>query len=583
MQLTRSQISRSLFLICMALWLGRAAEAAPPQPQDQPARRAAGDSTKGKPPILPCWAFGHWVWEDEKNTRKALEYIVNGYLDHNIPVGAVIIDSPWSTSYNDFIFDTEQYPDAQNMIDNLHQKGIKVLVFYTGCINRTSRDTKLNRCPSYRYIVDNNYAIDENRESRWWKGEGVHIDLTNPDAQKWWHTQLDKIHQMGVDGAKVDYALLMFGDTLQTSIGPLTNRDFGYYYFKDSFDYNTARNNEFVMMTYACRKVSESQIKGLIGFPSTAHVNWVGDFTGDWKGIQDQLEGIYASAEAGFSGLACEIGGYWQIPSTKEEFIRYTQLACFVPIMVNGGSFGALKHHLPWNHDEETIDIYRQFVKLHDELSYCLFSLAVDAHLNNSTIIRKPSFKTKSHWLGDQLFVKVITDSTAPTKINLPDTNAWIDYWNTDKTYSAGTRMEKEYDLTAYPVFIRPGAIIPIKQPEHPDRRTFRIYPHGTSEYRFHRPLGQGTDYEDIRIAVDENKGSIRIESPSESQFTLNIKCFAEPDNVSGAERWEYIKSQNLLKVEVAGKQANVKINQLRGYSRKLNNELKEAPVASSR
>ena len=48
------------------------------------------------PPITPAWAFRHIVWEDEKNTTQAAEELTRLYLEHQIPVGGIIIDSPWS-------------------------------------------------------------------------------------------------------------------------------------------------------------------------------------------------------------------------------------------------------------------------------------------------------------------------------------------------------------------------------------------------------------------------------------------------------------------------------------------------------
>ena len=52
----------------------------------------------GRPPITPAWALGHIVWEDSLNTTAGAEQLVNGYLQRNIPVDAVIIDSPWSSA-----------------------------------------------------------------------------------------------------------------------------------------------------------------------------------------------------------------------------------------------------------------------------------------------------------------------------------------------------------------------------------------------------------------------------------------------------------------------------------------------------
>ena len=36
--------------------------------------------------------------------------MVKGYLDRNIKVGALNIDSSWSTGYNNFIWDKKKFP-----------------------------------------------------------------------------------------------------------------------------------------------------------------------------------------------------------------------------------------------------------------------------------------------------------------------------------------------------------------------------------------------------------------------------------------------------------------------------------------
>ncbi|MEC8049491.1 MAG: TIM-barrel domain-containing protein, partial [Myxococcota bacterium] len=77
---------------------------------------------------FPAWSFEHWVWEDE-STQESAEALVAGYLERDIPVGAIIIDSPWSTGYSTFEFDTDLFPDAQAMIDGFHAQDVKVMLW----------------------------------------------------------------------------------------------------------------------------------------------------------------------------------------------------------------------------------------------------------------------------------------------------------------------------------------------------------------------------------------------------------------------------------------------------------------------
>lgn len=519
---------------------------------------------RSRPPIIPAWAFGHWVWEDTAHTREAVEYLVNGYLAHGIPVGAVLFDSPWSEAYNDFSWNTAAYPRPQDLIDDLHARGIKVVTFYTGAINRESSDSPKQKCDSYDFVVAQNFAINGNRESKWWKGPCVHVDFTNPAAVAWWQTQVAPLHRMGINGAKIDSPYAQFGKTIDTSIGTLANREFGYHYLRNSFDYHVAQDPEFVCMTYAWSGM------GLVGWPATSHVNWVGDFQGDWKGMKDQLREIYRSAQEGFSGLACEIGGFWRVPSTKEQFIRYTQMSCFMPIMINGGQFGALEHHLPWRHDNETIAVYREFVLLHHDLAPYLFSAAVDVHQTGGTLVRNSSIEAESHQLGPWLFVKPITSEEHTVRVQLPDEGTWIDLW-TGARHAAGATVERDYPFNQCPVFVRAGAILPVGNQSRVFRIpagaapavTFALYPAGATDYVWHQPTGTGTAFRDIRVGLDTASGLLRVRASTENVFRFLVHTPQPPTAVHHADAWAYDEAQHVLHIEKRGREFELKIEGL--------------------
>lgn len=88
------------------------------------------------PPITPAWAFRHIVWEDSLNTETGAKELVDGYLSRGIPVEATIIDSPWSTAYNDFNWDKARYPDPEGMLSYFKRKDVKVILWLTGVVNQ---------------------------------------------------------------------------------------------------------------------------------------------------------------------------------------------------------------------------------------------------------------------------------------------------------------------------------------------------------------------------------------------------------------------------------------------------------------
>ena len=119
----------------------------------------------------PKFIFGHIVWEDE-STSQSLRQMVDGYLERDIPVSGVIIDSPWETTYNSFEFDTTLFPDYQKLLKELKAKNIAIILWITSAINTED--------PEYQFCKEQGYFVPGFEKYKWWKGTGGLIDLKIP-------------------------------------------------------------------------------------------------------------------------------------------------------------------------------------------------------------------------------------------------------------------------------------------------------------------------------------------------------------------------------------------------------------------
>src|SRR5439155_4183808 len=145
-----------------------------------------------RPPLTPRWVYEPWVWEDEENSAQALLTLVDQYRQRNIPVGAVIVDSPWQTNYNTFVFGPN-YPDPGPLLADLHRQNVRVVLWATGFINVTSDDgPERGKAANYDQAARAGYFVDHGQTYSWWKGEGSAIDFFNPAAVAWWYGQLDR-------------------------------------------------------------------------------------------------------------------------------------------------------------------------------------------------------------------------------------------------------------------------------------------------------------------------------------------------------------------------------------------------------
>lgn len=516
------------------------------------------------PPITPRWALEHIVWEDSANNQGSSERLVNLYLKHKMPVGAIIIDSPWSTAYNNFDWDTKRYPNSTEMIQNFNKQNVKVILWLTGCVNITGKDVPIQKHPLFDEVVAKKYAINKGKISNWWKGDGLHIDFTNPDAVKWWNSQLDKVLIDGVNGFKVDQGEIYFGDTVQTSIGAMTNIEFRPYYYNSMYQYITSRKAQgaIVGRPFSHQGGVEASVEQL-------SLGWCGDFEGSWSGLKLQISNIYKSAELGYGAPGCEVGGFFKARSSKNELIRYAQFGALTACMINGGENGAFTNHLPWYHDNEATSCYRQAVWLHSQLIPYLFSTIVNAHKSGGSLIKNVSNEQESHMAGDYLFTKAITSKNNSVSFKLPQEGKWMDFWS--KTISAGgTIITQTYPLNQFPLFIKVGAIIPmnitnsysgIGDSTLTGKQTIYIIPNKEkSEYQYFRPLGDGIDYDSIRITYDGQLNELFVEGKNILPYAFVISNCSKPIKVNNADEWKYNENKQELLLIKNGNKFNIKL-----------------------
>ena len=68
------------------------------------------------------WAHHHWVWYNSGHNQSEIQDMVADYFSYNITVGAVDVDSGWSTGYNNFIVDNSSFPDMLGFVNGMHSK-----------------------------------------------------------------------------------------------------------------------------------------------------------------------------------------------------------------------------------------------------------------------------------------------------------------------------------------------------------------------------------------------------------------------------------------------------------------------------
>ncbi|MGI6745488.1 MAG: Alpha-xylosidase [Firmicutes bacterium ADurb.Bin300] len=480
-----------------------------------------------EPPAWPTWVHEHWVWENAGTQESALQF-ASDFIEKGIPVGAVIIDRPWATDSNTFIPDPERYPDLSEYVDVFHSMDIKVIMWATSVINETASNFQEGK--------DKGYFLSGGKTVKWWGGKGAFIDYTNPQAVDWWHSQMDNILDMGIDGWKVDgtdpYVMLLMPAAAHDG-KLITWSDYKDQCYRDFFEYTRSKlGNDRVI---SARPVDDQLLQVGLPLVSTSRdinfAGWVGDNDNDWGGLQHALNNMFSSAEFNFVSYGSDIGGFRSDGNTyKDVFIRWAQLGAFCPVMENGGS----GEHRPWAYDEQTLDIYRKYTILHHQLIPYIYSQAAYSYE-----LVKPTMRPQPgeyiYLLGDDILVAPMFEQGDERTILFPQ-GEWISIVDDTKQYTEGIK-KLSFSLEDFPAFIRKGAIIPMNvtcdatghgTSFSDGYTTVLIYPQqGEKKFGLYEQ-----DKEGSLISYVKNDGSLNI-SCTATERSLLFRVYGESDAAS--------------------------------------------------
>jgi alpha-D-xyloside xylohydrolase len=455
---------------------------AAPDPGCHPAEPPLAEPAR----YTPRWAFEPWISKDISDTQDTYAF-VGGFRSRDIPVGVVVLDSPWETDYNTFVPNPTRYSEFGKLVGDMHAQGVRMVLWTTPEVNNASFDLEPGG-DSYPKVAPNfaegarcGYFLNDSELFTWWKGFGAAVDFFNPRARTWWHRQQDSLLDLGIDGWKLDFGESYIGYAqVSSAAGMQPLQAYSEAYYRDFLAYGVSRRGkEFATMV---RAWDESyQFPGrFFALKEHAPVAWMGDNRRDYVGLADALDEMFRSARAGYIVLGSDIGGYLdvddknlmgpRIPFSQEVFVRWTAVGALSPFMQLHGRANITPWTVPERPDE-TVAIYRYWAKLHHQLVPFLYSLTQQAYAGGASLVEPQGSETA--WAGDYRYllggaflVAPILDGSGRRDVKLPAGEQWYDFWDLGGAALAGGTTLPSYDATdrkKLPLFIRRGAIVPME------------------------------------------------------------------------------------------------------------------------
>lgn len=442
------------------------------------------------PRHTPRWAFEPWISKDISDREDTLAFVA-GFRERDIPVGVVVLDSPWETHYNTFVPNPERYGDFEDLVATLRADGVRTVLWMTPMINRTGLDFEVGGdryagpSPNLAEAEACGFLVEDGFQFPWWKGLGAGVDFFDPLAMAWWHAQQNRVLDAGIAGWKLDFGEeYIKRDPIETAAGPVPHQQYSEAYYRDFLAYGVQRNgvDEFVTMV---RPYDESYEHAgrFFARPEHAPVGWVGDNRRNWAGLIDALDHLFRSAAAGYVVIGSDIGGYLDfedvgaIPGPPvafdwEVFARWMAMGALTPFMQLHGRANLT----PWNmpaEDGDTVAIYRDWSWLHQALIPFWYSLAELAHRGEGDPIMRPIGDGIDDWtddwrymLGEALLVAPLFAPGGARDVALPAGHDWYDWWDPTGDALAGGQTVRDThgvdDPGRIPLYVREGALIPL-------------------------------------------------------------------------------------------------------------------------
>ncbi|MFO0658839.1 MAG: glycoside hydrolase family 31 protein [Polyangiaceae bacterium] len=535
----------------------------------------------------PRWAFEPWISKDISTTDDTREF-VKGFEDREIPVGVVVLDSPWETQYNTFIPSPTRYPGFKELLDELHGKQIKMVLWMTQMVNDSSFDLEKTGdkydgpSPNFLEGQDCGFYVNDGETMAWWKGDGSAIDFFNDKATTWWHAQQDTVLDMGIDGWKLDFGdSYLKSDPVKTAQGDKPHQEYSEAYYRDFWAYGVSkRGPDFVTMVRPYDKSYGFEGR-FYARPENAPVTWVGDNRRDWEGLTDALDEIFRSADAGYVVIGSDIGGYLDfddtapvptpgsIPFDTLVFARWTALGAMTPFMQLHGRANIAPWTVPDNVDE-TVALYKYWATLHHEMVPFFYSVSEEAYAGHTKMIATQG--TEQTWpgdyrfvLGDSLLVAPMLDDNTERDVELPAGSKWYDWWADDADALEGGQTITSHvgvDRAKIPLFLREGAIVPLDVASDvtgiagawaKNDRTLLVVPSSTESRTF---ITHDEDDQTSQISTSMNANQItiqlsrttkttalrvRVDTGNSAQITVNGQApeiLSTPDDGTTAAMW---------------------------------------------
>ncbi len=449
-----------------------------------------------------------WSYENEEMVKT----LRDNFIKHEIPLDYIHLDIHYMDGYRDFTIDKTRFPDIKTLSEELKKDEIELVGINDAAIKE---DPEFDL---YKYLEDNHLfgTLDgKTYINAVWPGDSGFPNYFDDKCKKYFESYASKfLDDTGISGIWCDM------NEPASFNGPLPD-EVDFTFGKRKLLHKEAHNvyAEHMVKSFVStfkKKNIRPYLFSRAAFATTAKYAfvWNGDNFSLWHHLRYSIPQILSLSMSGFMFNGVDIGGFGG-DSNKELLIRWLEANLFIPFLRNHSTLHT-KAQEPYAYDEETLNIFKKYLKIRYEFIPYLYNLAQEMSFKGEPIV-SPLFYhfeddentleiNDEYMVGDSLLVAPILDKDARRRMIYLPKGTWIDLF-TGKKYIGGKYIIFAENLAESGYFIKNNTLIPmfenLKHIKKSEIDTLVIKVFGNS--------GKVKIYEDDGETLDYEKGIYNI------------------------------------------------------------------------
>ncbi|MBR4068385.1 MAG: DUF5110 domain-containing protein [Clostridia bacterium] len=451
----------------------------------------------GETPMLPRYALGYIQSKERYVDAEEMLAVADEYRHRDVPLDMLVLDwQSWPEGQWGWkTFDPARFPDPTAFIDALHQKDVRFMISVwpsmQGAANQDRQEMLQNGCMLGNRLIYN--AFDPKARELYWKQANEHLFVHGVDA--WWCDCTEPFESDWKGTVKPEplRRAQMNTDEAKQYLDPAKINLYSLFHSQGIYHGQRSVRQD--------KRVCNLTRSSYAGQHRYATVTWSGDVSATWETLRRQLpEGLHFCA-TGEGWWSTDVGGFFpngdweqwfcdgdfdrgvEDPGYRELFVRWMQLAVFLPMMRAHGTVTPREIWRFGEKGEPFYDAIEKAIRLRYRLVPYLYTLMAENNRKGIPMLRVPALVypqdpalrgiSDQLLLGDRLLAKPVTrpmrylpggvpvaEPQEGEQVTLPAGYDWYEQ-QTGLRHVGGQTVTVHAPLDAIPLFVRAGTILP--------------------------------------------------------------------------------------------------------------------------